>query len=277
MFVSIDGDTRSVSDVVAFVLTFSIIIVSIGTVSIVGVDNLTEFRDREQINSAERGMAALATSFEDIHRQGDRFRATELSLSGGAIRTQNDSRLRVRVDDPTGPTRTWTYAVGSLQHRLNMPFGETTISYEAGGVFSSRRASPLHEPALQCTNSPGETAIISVVNLTGGLFYAGASPGDLNIDPESVPDDAPVRDGEAAVDIFADLAVDDPNTGLVYSARTASTKTVSLNVSGMESRDVWQRYLDSETNWQSTPGEPFRFQCSAQTVVVRVSTIQLSG
>lgn len=275
---SVASDDRGVSDVVAFVLTFSIIILSIGTVSIVGVDNLTEFRDTEQINSAERGMSALAASFEDIHSHSDRFRAMELSLSGGAIRTASESTLQISVADPSGPDSTWTYDVGSLRHRLDTPAGNVLISYEGGGVFSSRHASPLYEPALRCTTGPSDTAIVSVVNLTGDLFYAGASPGDLNIDPGSVPADAPVRDGEVAVDIFAALEPDDAtDSGLLYDAQTGASKTVSLNVSGMASRDAWRRHLDGDTGWQSVGGEPYRFTCEAQRVVVRLSTLELSG
>jgi len=49
------SDSRGVSDLVAFVLTFSIIITAVGVVSIGGLGSLEDYRDGARAESAEEG------------------------------------------------------------------------------------------------------------------------------------------------------------------------------------------------------------------------------
>ncbi len=266
-------DERGVSDVIAFVLTFSIIILSIASVSIVGVDNLTEFRDREQVNNAERGMVALAATLDDLHRQGEQLRATELSLAGGTVETSNNSTLWMRVERASGADQSWSYQLGSIQHRLDMSFGETVLSYEAGAVFSSSNANPLYEPAIRCTSNPSDTAIVSVVNLTGTFSETSSRSSQFSIRTDTVPGQSLSGSDGDSIRIFGDLDRNANNSGLVYS-ETNISGTVYLNVSGMRNSDVWNRHLGS--SWVAVSGSDNVWRCSAENAVIRVSTIDVS-
>lgn len=258
-----DERERGLSDVIAFTLMFAIIILAVAAVATVGVDQLTELRDREQINSAERAMEGFAATVDDIHRHGDPFRVVELSLGNGGIWVQEAtisvSASGTSVDIP----------VNSLRHRLDGNAGTVTLSYEAGGVFRSDGASPSYEPRVACDPSTG-TAVISVVNLTtdDSIDIAGGSSSRPFIDPLEVPGDAPARDTEQSVRFRA-------SSLSTWSRSLSTTSGVSINVSETASPEQWAAYLESAESWTSAGDR--KFTCTAANkVLVRNTTIRLS-
>jgi hypothetical protein len=285
---------RGLSDVLAFIFTFSIIILSVSAVSVVGVDQLTEVRDREQVNSAERGMVALATTFDDLSRQDDAFRATELSLQDGRLQMDQSSLWIDVRSNHSGET--WqtaengprTIQVQSLQHRLDNPHGNVTIAYEAGGVFRSDGATATYRPPIRCAPEQG-TAVVTITELTGATSVGAGSPG-FGVGPEDIPQGAPVEDSEQSVRVAGQVT----GSELRYiSTDPVANNTVYLNVSGMAHRGLWNRTLDSsdwdpvshtEVGWLSSAAEDdYVYQCQAESgetldrVVVRVVTIAVEA
>lgn len=242
-------DERGLSDIIAFVLTFSIIILSVSAVSVVGVDQLTDARDYEQIDSAERGMVALAATFEDISRHGARVRATELAMQDGSV-VLADSTLWVDVRSNVSAGN-WSSANGpqqipvrSIQHRLDKPVGETTITYEAGGVFRSDAAGASYDPPIECAPEKG-VAVVTVLRLTGSGAVGAGSP-SFSVGPNDVPSDAPIRDAEQPVQIAGTLA---GSQAQYISTDGAVGKTVYLNVSSTTHPEQWGQTLD-RTGWE---------------------------
>lgn len=261
---------RGVSDVVAFTLTFSIIILSITTVSVVGIDNLTEFRDNERVKSAERGMVEFGSTMDDVHKSGAQLRNVRFALVlDERLEQRNDSTLKIAVEiDGAGVWHNYTYNVKSLNHRLSGD-DDTTLSYQAGGVFRSDAAYPAYDPGIRCSTGPADSAIVSVVNITRDFSDLSVSSGDSSAGPDRVAQD---EDNTVAVDIRGEVVANE--SGHLFSSANATKKNVYLNISEMQYRQQWGRYL-ATSGW-TTVEDTTRYRCGVDNVAVRVTSINMT-
>ena len=78
-------DRRGVSETVGFVLVFSLVLLTVGTVLTVGYAGLQDARDAERVNNAERAFDVLANNIEDITARGAPSRGTEIRLAEASI------------------------------------------------------------------------------------------------------------------------------------------------------------------------------------------------
>lgn len=76
---------RAVSDVVGFVLVFSLISLVIGAVYISGLGGLEDARDSERLINGERAFDVLAENVDDVVNTGAISRATEIKLSNARL------------------------------------------------------------------------------------------------------------------------------------------------------------------------------------------------
>ncbi|OAQ53600.1 hypothetical protein HTG_04910 [Natrinema mahii] len=158
-----DAD-RAVSDMIAFVLVFAIIIGSIGLLSTVGFQAMTDYQEGEQLRNAERAMVSLADNFNDMLRyDGVEQRDGELSLRGGTVAIGGGGttvNVTAAGDDVLGDTDLGTFA---YEH------DSTRIAYEGGGVIRSTDSGSVvaKRPQLRCnTDGSGpDTAIVSFVTV----------------------------------------------------------------------------------------------------------------
>jgi len=127
------ADDRAVSDVVGYVLVFSLITLSIGAITVGGFSTLQDRQDAERINNAERAFDVLAGNMEDIYRDGAPSRATEMRLSGGTLRYGESVNVTVR--DRTNSNINQTMELTPLVYAD----GDTEIVYAGGAVI---RAEP---------------------------------------------------------------------------------------------------------------------------------------
>ena len=255
---------RGVSDLLAFVLTFSIIITGIGIVSVGAYGSLGEYADREQVDGAERGLVAGATVLDDIHREDDLRRSFTLGLSDGFVYL-NESTVEVTVNG-TGATMS---AHNALEHRFDpQGAGPVSIAYEAGGIFRSNAVGARYDPSIGCS-AETNTAVVSLVNLTTtdsiAVSEGYSQQTVLNPNALSLPQDAPVGVTEQTLSFDARLV------GVNTTTLDTSTN-VTIDVGDSASPTRWGEYLD-ETGWN---GSGSTWECSAETVVVRVTTIELS-
>ena len=85
-----NGDERGVSDVLAFMLVFAMILGSVILMSTTGMMAMQGYQEGEQSHNAQRAMQSLAANFDDVLRyDGVTERYGELSLRGGTIRTES--------------------------------------------------------------------------------------------------------------------------------------------------------------------------------------------
>ncbi|WP_336136841.1 DUF7289 family protein [Natronomonas amylolytica] len=91
-------DGRAVSEVIGFVMVFSLVLGTVSVVYIAGVGGLDETRDAERVQNAERAFDVLADNLQELGRAEAPNRATEIRLSESQLMVGQRYRTRVRVN-----------------------------------------------------------------------------------------------------------------------------------------------------------------------------------
>jgi len=95
------SESRGVSDLIGFVLIFSLIAAVVGIVSLAGLTSLEGARDAQQTNNAERAMEVLSDNMGDLTDRGAPSRATEVSLSDASMYMGDETTLTVNDTQET--------------------------------------------------------------------------------------------------------------------------------------------------------------------------------
>jgi len=154
---------RGVSEVIGFVLIFSLITLSVGTVYVVGFGGLQDARDAEQLTNVERAFDVLADNIDDIATHDAPNRATEFRLYEADITVGEPTRFTVDVDNGTGTT---SYSVNSYPIVYEAQTSPTTIRYVNGAVIRQDRNGErfIDEPSFVFrADAVGDTAIIPII------------------------------------------------------------------------------------------------------------------
>ena len=91
----IETNRRAVSETLGYILVFSLVISTIGTVMIFGFSGLEDRQSVEQVNNVERAFDVLADNFDDMRRYEDPSRATEVRLAGGTLSLGEEVNITV--------------------------------------------------------------------------------------------------------------------------------------------------------------------------------------
>lgn len=244
-------EDRGVSDVVAFTLTFSIIITSVGIVSAVGFSVLQDVQADEQSLNAQRGFQSLGESFNEIDRGHVPGRSGEISLSEGALYTRTGSgsdrsTLEVNVDG-----NTYTTDVGTLVYESQAD--STQILLESGAVLRKDKfadqAIVVQSPNMVCdTGSGSPYAIVSIVKLTS---------------------DENTQGGDGTVQIVGR----EESSTLLYSDLAGS---VTVDYGDSQYTDAWEQHFDGEGDWSTTGSDEAECSFSGDgQVIVRRTVIDV--
>jgi hypothetical protein len=131
------GTDRAVSEVLGYSLIFSIILVSVGIVSVSGVGALQDARDAEQVKNAEQAFDVLHDNMEDIYLEGAPSRATEISLGESSLDLGDNVTIEIGRYDGSDWTNT-SYQTRPLVQRLS---DDRRLVYVAGAIFRTNRQS----------------------------------------------------------------------------------------------------------------------------------------
>lgn len=96
-----DSARRAVTDVVGYVLVFSLVVSVVALVSVTGFGSLEDARSAEQANNAERAFDVLSDNVADIYADGAPSRATEISLRDATVQTSGTIIVNVTAHDTT--------------------------------------------------------------------------------------------------------------------------------------------------------------------------------
>lgn len=225
------SDDRGVTDLVAFVLSFSIIMISIGLLYTGGFSALNDLQDEEQTENAEQVFLAVADSFSELQEGQAPKRAGALDLDVGAtISVLNGSTIDVTVG---GAGYSEEFRTGSMEYTLE----QTTVAFENGAVFRTDGGSSVmigEPPELYCSNETG-VAVVSIVTLTA-------------------PDDPSLAAGTVTITGIqrsTTLAFPDSRTGTAVSG----VENVSVNVSSPY-EGAWNGHFDDAGNdWVNPDGD----------------------
>ena len=268
------SQNRGVSDVVSFVLIFSLVIASGAVVATAGLDQLTELRDVERVQSSERAMEAAAADIENL-QGGSQATNLEFALNGGNVWV-NESYLQVNVSGSgiDSDSINDTYQVNSLEHRLSRGDRDVTVAYESGAVMRSDGGTFQYGPRWR---NDTETVIVTIVSLREGSDSINVAGGGFNqddtIDPRrGVPQDAPARDPGQTVQIAAESNFTEQQQWYIPLNET-QTGVVHVNVSETAYPDQWNRSLE-QAGWNSTGG--YTYEAAAEeTLLIRHVVIEL--
>jgi hypothetical protein len=216
---SVVSDDRGVSDVVGYILVFSLITVTIGTVFAVGITGVEDRREAERVANVERAFDVLDDNLRDIQRYGDPNRATEVRLAGGALSVETETRIVLaNTSDPAdlanGTRAEWT------SKRIAYREDDATIAYDAGALVrgDGDGSVMLSEPRFVAADGRTTLPIVALVRGEG--------------------DDRVAGDGTVQITAVAGQNADSETTR--YAA--ASGETLYLWVE-TDQPDAWARYF----------------------------------
>lgn len=126
-----DSD-RGVSEVLGYVLVFTLILSSIVTVSVLGISGLEDARGAEQSQNAEKGFDVLHASMAELYTENAPSRATELTLGEQKLYLGDEVTVRVKLFNGSDWNNDTTYQVRPVVQTLET---DENLVYEAGAVF----------------------------------------------------------------------------------------------------------------------------------------------
>jgi hypothetical protein len=263
---------RGVSDIVAFTLTFAIIITGVGLVSTVALEPITDFSDRQDVVNSERGFQAAATTIEELSRGGGVYEQVDIvpgdgnlylarqqpvstgmffgnsvGNEGGLLFFTSEPSLQNKFDSLNDSVAGGKYDLGFLAVETNSllnRFDEGSyVGYQAGAVFRSDAAGMSYEPPVEFRQTPSGdvSAYVSIVNLVPGENVTTASGfnSDVAIGPTQVPSGTPVT----AANSFASFEVERTNVAQVTESVGATGTPFEFSLRALDARDI------AEDNW----------------------------
>ncbi|AGN02661.1 hypothetical protein L593_13610 [Salinarchaeum sp. Harcht-Bsk1] len=239
---------RAVSEVIAFVLIFSIVITSVGLLYTAGFGSITQIQESETDRSAERAFGAMAVALDDIQAGRGSQRAIDLELSGRTLSVNDSASLTARIDggSPTTVDGALVYGRGT----------GTEIVYQSGAVIRSDGPDSQlvsRPPRFSCRD---EHAVVSLVSIDGPSRSV-STDGSLSL-VASGP-----REDESTI---AEARHDSPVGSPPYNV------TIDFGGSGYET--AWRSYFEDEDGW-SVSGTTA--ECTdVDTAYVRVVPLELT-
>lgn len=208
------SNERGVSDVVGYVLIFSLITATVGVVTVTGYGTLDDRQQIERINNVERAFDVFAANMENVYRDGAPSRATELRLAGGTL--GHGDRVSITIADADDPT----VNVTAVPRPLVYSDGNTDIVYVGGAILRTEDESSvmLREPPFRFDSSGASVPLVLTFRTSG---------------PRTVSTEGTVRVTSTARSV-------DTNVSEAFAG--ADTYTVSIE---SPRSDAWYRYFDS--------------------------------
>lgn len=164
------GDDRAVSDLVGFILVFSLVVSVVAIISIAGLDTLQSARDAEQTNNAERAFEVLSDNVDDVIERGAPSRATEISLNDNAVALGEETTIEIRDPDEGSGDPSFLINRTFKVRPVIYDAGDTELVYVMGAVFRDEREGGTILDSWSPVLEPGRTHIpvVNTKSTTGG-------------------------------------------------------------------------------------------------------------
>ncbi|WP_058995325.1 hypothetical protein [Haloarcula sp. CBA1127] len=238
------GHNRGVSDLLAFTLTFSIIITGIALVTLGGLGAFDAIQQGATTDVAETSMIGFAETTDDHIEGGAPRRTTSMKLQGHGLSIRS-STLNVTVDG-----RSTDISTGAFIRETD---SGTDIVYTSGAVYRVQQEGLVvsRKPSFRCTPDSG-SAYLSVLSLDGQTDFSASSR------------------------VTIETTVQNKTLVSPQAGKQPSATTVSINVSETAYPDAWHRLFEQElSNW-SGHSEPHTYQCTGiSRAVVHNTTVDI--
>ncbi|MFB6102831.1 MAG: hypothetical protein ABEJ73_09725 [Haloplanus sp.] len=210
---------RAVSDVLSFVLVFSLITASVGLVSVVGLGSLQDARNAERIDNGERAFQVLADNLRDIVHGGAPSRATEIKLAETTLTlaTPSDTAVTLETGTNAGSTESRPITFGAGGDNLTRG-----VVYEMGAIIRVDRggAAMRRQPPFQFDENRTVIHYVALASQTGDIQR---------------------RSGSTTVLVRGVRGT----TGVISHKRPSGNVTFTIDTEPRRA-EAWKRYLDSE-------------------------------
>lgn len=244
-------DDRGVSDLVAFVLIFGVMIASVGAIAVVGWDVIGEVRDTEQMDSAQAAFVTFNDQLNGIADHEAPARATEMRLGEATLAITDGPQISVE----TWENETVNATVGGTLGAVQFQRDDRHVTAAGGAVFRGDEDGSVmvSEPPLHCY---GESARVNLISLTA--------------------DDVALVDSAATVQVQSRHLLTQMRVPSTWSLRETA-RNVTVTVEDSPNQAAWERYL-VESGWEAT-GEEGAYICEAaeppMQIIVRTTRIGL--
>lgn len=164
------ANDRGLSDVVGYVLVFSLVVSIVGFVSVSGFASLSDARDAEQANNAERAFDVLSDNMADIYEHSAPSRATEISLADAGLRTTETVTINISARDASG-TENFTLEKSS-RPIIWTGNRDTEIVYSLGAILRDERQGGVvvEAPPFQLDSERTVIPVVQLRNRRGQAF-----------------------------------------------------------------------------------------------------------
>lgn len=244
---------RAVSDTVAFVLVFSLVVTSAGIVATAGFGSLQDVQRSQQADLSTGTLRAIGGEIDGIARGTRPAYRDSIELGGGRITLVDETTVTVTLTNTTGTVFDETYRPRALTYAYE---GRNT-SYESGILARGSRqgrAVLVSEPATMRCVPTSDTAMLSIVQLVSGEGDA-VSGGPVTVEARRMGPPPPTN-----------------VTHLEYpTTRPAPNATkVTLSITGPR-RAAWSDALAAQ-GFTATGGS---MTCNASQVTVRLVRVEI--
>lgn len=211
---------RGVSEVIGFVLIFSLVTATIGMVYATGFSGLDDARNDEQVENMARAFDVLDDNVDDLSRQGAPSRATEIKLAGGSIRMADRINASVTVTNNSEPNDNASFELHPNPLVYDTRDGQT-VEYVLGSTFRSNGAG-----TAMATKPDFEVDSRRAIFPMIGTYRSGST----NIA------------GHSTVHIVA--SVNSRRIPISFSTGAGHDATLNVTIDS-SSADAWQRYFEA--------------------------------
>ncbi|MEF8772011.1 DUF7289 family protein [Halodesulfurarchaeum sp.] len=232
---------RAVSDVLGYILIFSLILSSVAVVTAGGYSSLNSVRDAERFDNAQRVFDVLDENVDDHLETGVTSRGTEIRLADARIGFGDPVKLNVTVKG-YGSNQT------TVEPLLYTQSSEREIAYSGGATVRTDRGASIikNDPPFRI----GDETIVTFV--------------------ETRPRDSGIS-GSGRVLVRTELSADSVHE---YTG-SGSPLDVTLNVTSPRT-SAWEQWFESETDGNCTVvGNTASCTFETETLYVRTVAIDV--
>lgn len=238
---------RAQSEVLGYLLVFTLVLATMSTVAVVGLSELQDVRDEERTTNAERAFAILADNVDDVARGGATSQATEISLADSRLAFADSVTFTVSGESVTDPDRNFSFAYSARPVVFDVTRTDRIV-YAGGAMFRDGRSGAVmkDEPALLV--SPNRSVVQVVQTRQVGS-------------PNAVSGSSTVR-----------VRTERAQRELVR----VNTSTYNLTIEIDSPRaSAWSRYLEEQPGVACGPPSGGSVACSVTTDRVYVSVVRV--
>jgi len=244
------GD-RAVSDLVGYILVFSLIFVTVGAISLGALPTLDSARESEQLQNAERAFDVLNSNMIEVYERGAPSRATEINADDGTVETREAVTFNITLVDSAGNT---TSSVTETNPVVFTGLGNTEFVFEAGAVIRDQRDQSvmLREPPF----SVGDKRVLFTLVKTVSDSRQAVGGGTVLVRAVSTSRSVEIADTDTSVSEYDQF---------------------NVTVAGSPRQDAWQRYFENELGLNCTAGTELDCGLDLTQTNVRQTFVTIQG